>query len=412
MKASLLDEDILRTYTKQQKWQPFRVKQLFFEIYKNQNINFEEMTTLSREMRQDLEKEFSIIPFDVTNVLEDEDTTKIWLQTADGHIIEAVILYHWSNREDEEGSRKYKVESRKYEVESIKYEVESRKYEEDGSDILPSTSYLLPPTSDHPPSTNTKLNRITLCISSQVGCPMNCLFCVTGKLGFKRNLSAEEIIWQVLYANNYIKNKFGKKDDGALYSIRNVVFMWMGEPLLNYDNMKKAIELMLPQDRLSLSRRHITISTAWIIPGIRKLIEDNIPVKLAISLHAPNQELRNQLMPIAAKYPLDELMQTIDDYVQATDNRIFYEYIMIKWITDKPELAKELAKLLRGRLAHVNLIAYNTNPAIDLEESSKSQMYKFKEILENEGITVTVRASMGREGKGACGQLGYDKLSV
>jgi len=104
----------------------------------------------------------------------------------------------------------------------------------------------------------------------------------------------------------------------------------MGEPLLNYDNMKKAIELMLPQDRLSLSRRHITISTAGIIPGIKKLIEDNIPVKLAISLHAPNQELRNQLMPIAAKYPLNELMKTIDEYVQATDNRIFYEYIMIK----------------------------------------------------------------------------------
>lgn len=239
---------------------------------------------------------------------------------------------------------------------------------------------------------------------------MNCLFCVTGKLGLKRNLTAEEIIWQVLYANNYIKNKFGKKDDGTLYGVRNVVFMWMGEPLLNYDNMKKSIELMLPQDRLSLSRRHITISTSGIIPWIKKLIEDNIPVKLAISLHAPNQELRNQLMPIAAKYPLDELMKTIDDYVKATDNRIFYEYIMIKWVTDKPELAKELAKLLRGRLAHVNLIAYNMNPAIDLEESSKTQMYKFKDILENEWITVTVRASMGREGKGACGQLGYDKI--
>ena len=115
-------------------------------------------------------------------------------------------------------------------------------------------------------------------------------------------------------------------------------------------------------------------------------------------------------MPIAKKYPLDELMKTIDEYVQATDNRIFYEYIMIKWITDKPELAHELAQLLSGRLAHVNLIAYNQNPAIDLEESSKAQMYKFKDILEAEWITVTVRASMGREGKGACGQLGYENI--
>ena len=361
MKPSIINEDIFQAYAKEQKLQPFRVKQVFYEIYKNQNIEFSEMTTLSKELRQDLDEKFCVIPFSVTNVLEDENTTKIWLQTTDGHLIEVVILYH---RQDE-------------------------KYVENDE---------------------AKLNRITLCISSQVGCPMNCLFCVTGKLGLQRNLTAEEIIWQVLYANNYIKNKFGKKDDGTLYGVRNVVFMWMGEPLLNYDNMKKAIELMLPQDRLSLSRRHITISTAGIIPGIKKLIEDNIPVKLAISLHAPNQELRNQLMPIAAKYPLNELMKTIDEYVQATDNRIFYEYIMIKWVTDKPELAKGFAQLVRWRLAHVNLIAYNMNPAIDLEESSKTQMYKFKDILENEGITVTVRASMGREGKGACGQLGDEKI--
>lgn len=391
MNPSILNEDIFQIYAKEHKLQPFRVKQVFYEIYKNQNIEFSEMTTLSKDMRQDLEKEFSIIPFSVTNVLEDEDTTKIWLQTVDWHVIEAVILYHWDTHES--WNWKWKMENGEL---------------GDWDDNLPS-SILHSPLPDS--NKQNKLNRITICVSSQVGCPMNCLFCVTGKLGLKRNLTAEEIIWQVLYANNYIKNKFWKKDDGTLYGVRNVVFMWMGEPLLNYDNMKKSIELMLPQDRLSLSRRHITISTAWIIPWIKKLIEDNIPVKLAISLHAPNQELRNQLMPIAAKYPLDELMETIDDYVQATDNRIFYEYIMIKWVTDKPELAKELAKLLRGRLAHVNLIAYNMNPAIDLEESSKSQMYKFKDILEHEWITVTVRASMGREGKGACGQLGYDKVN-
>lgn len=388
MNPSILSEDSFQAYAKEHKLQPFRVKQVFYEIYKNQNIEFSEMTTLSKELRQDLDEKFCVIPFSVTNVLEDENTTKIWLQTTDGHLIEVVILYHWDTHELHEGNK-------------------GAKENKGWKDFLSNHSDL---SSLSNPNEN-KLNRITLCISSQVGCPMNCLFCVTGKLGLKRNLTVEEIIWQVLYANNYIKNKFGKKDDGTLYGVRNVVFMWMGEPLLNYDNMKKAIELMLPQERLSLSRRHITISTAGIIPGIRKLIEDNIPVKLAISLHAPNQELRNQLMPIAKKYPLDELMKTIDDYVQATDNRIFYEYIMIKWVTDKPELAKELAKLLRWRLAHVNLIAYNMNPAIDLEESSKTQMYKFKEILENEWITVTVRASMGREGKGACGQLGYEKVN-
>ena len=242
-----------------------------------------------------------------------------------------------------------------------------------------------------------KINRITLCISSQVGCPMNCLFCVTGKLGFKRNLTRDEMISQVLFANHYIKQKFGKQEDGTLFSIRNIVFMGMGEPLLNYENVKKSIEIMLRQEAgFSLSKRHVTISTAGIIPGIRQLVKDEIPVKLAISLHAPNQELRNRLMPIAQKYPLDELMKAMSEYVNASDNRIFYEYIMIKDITDKPELAKQLVTLLKKKLAHINLIPYNTNPAIDLVESDGKTIQAFKKTLDDGGLTVTVRVSMGR----------------
>jgi 23S rRNA (adenine2503-C2)-methyltransferase len=234
------------------------------------------------------------------------------------------------------------------------------------------------------------LNRITLCVSSQIGCPINCVFCVTGKLGIKRDLTREEIISQLLFANNLIKKKFGKKDDQTLRAVRNVVFMGMGEPLLNYQNVKKSIEIMLAQaGGLSLGKRHITISTAGIIPGIEQLIKDDIPVKLAISLHAPNQKLREELMPIAKVYTLDKLMKTIDDYVKVSDNRIFYEYIMIKNKTDKPELATQLADLLHGRpvrhggLAHVNLIPYNMNPAIKLEESDEKTIRAFKEILEN-----------------------------
>jgi 23S rRNA (adenine2503-C2)-methyltransferase len=152
---------------------------------------------------------------------------------------------------------------------------------------------------------------------------------------------------------------------------------------------------MLRQEAgFSLSKRHITISTAGIIPGIQKLISDDIPVKLAISLHSPNQELRNKLMPIAKAYPLDELMKVIDKYVKKSDNRIFYEYIMIKDMTDKPELAKQLVVLLKNKLAHVNLIPYNTNPAIDLKESDEATMEKFKKILEDGKITVTIRDSM------------------
>ncbi len=219
------------------------------------------------------------------------------------------------------------------------------------------------------------------------------------------------MISQVLYANNYIKKKFGKQEDWSLYAVRNIVFMGMGEPLLNYDNVKKAIEIMLRQEAgFSLSRRHITISTAWIIPWIKKLIEDEIPVKLAISLHAPNQELRDKLMPIAKAYPLNELDKAISEYVRATDNRIFYEYIMIKDVTDKPELAKQLVSLLKNKLAHVNLIPYNTNPAINFKESDYATMENFKKILEAGKITVTIRDSMWRKTKWACGQLGYEKL--
>lgn len=363
IKTSILDAAKLQTFTKERKLQLFRVKQIHQEIFKNQNIDFADMTTLSKDLRDDLDKEFSVVTLKVDKILEDENTTKIWFQTHDGFMIEAVIIYHRQNEKYNQNDEK-------------------------------------------------KLNRITLCISSQVGCPMWCVFCVTGKLGFKRNLTRDEMISQVLFANNHIKKKFGKQEDGTLFGVRNVVFMGMGEPLLNYENVKKTIEIMLRQEAgLSLSKRHITISTAGIIPWIKQLIKDEIPVKLAISLHAPNQILRDKLMPIAKSYPLEALEKVLREYVRASDNRIFYEYIMIKNMTDKPELAKELVTLLKGKLAHINLIPYNNNPAINLVESDAKAIQDFKKILEIWGLTVTVRDSMGRKMKWACGQLGYEKLT-
>ena len=357
----LFDDDAVAAYAKENKIQPFRVKQIFHEIYKNQNTKREDMTTLSKDLKQNLQSNFRLLSLEVDKLLEDKQTTKIAFKTHDGHIIETVIIYHRQ-------------------------------------------------PAKHVKDNKPKINRITLCISSQVGCPVNCLFCVTGKLGLSRNLTRDEIVSQILYANTYIKEKFGKKEDNTWQAVRNVVFMGMGEPLLNYDAMKHSIQVMLQQDRLSLSKRHITISTSGIIPGIRKMISDMIDVKLAISLHAPNQSLREKLMPIAKKYPLPQLMSAIDDYVKASNNRIFYEYIMIKDQTDNPELARELAYLLRGRLAHVNLIPYNTNPAIALKESDMMTIRAFQVILEKAGITVTVRDSMGRSVKSACGQLGFEKI--
>ena len=391
IKTSILDAWALQAFTKERKLQPFRVKQIQQEIFKNQNIDFSDMTTLSKDLREDLDQHFSVVTLKVDKILEDETSTKIWFQTHDWFMIEAVILYH--RHKDSQKPIKSKV------------------HKADFIDVKELTDFM-DDDENRKISWKKDLSRITLCISSQVGCPVNCTFCVTGKLGFKRNLTRDEMISQVLFVNNYIKKKFGKQEDGSLYSVRNIVFMWMGEPLLNYDNVKKAIEIMLRQEAgFSLSRRHITISTAGIIPWIKQLVKDEIPVKLAISLHAPNQELRNQLMPIAKAYPLNELNKAISEYVNATDNRIFYEYIMIKDVTDKPELAKQLVDFLKRKLAHVNLIPYNTNPAIDYIESDSAAIQKFKKILEDGGITVTVRDSLGRKMKGACGQLGYEKLT-
>jgi len=364
-KPILFDQVAINDYAKKNKIQPFRVKQIFYEIFKNQNIKLDEITTLSKDLRSDLEKHFDILSLEINEILEDSQTTKIWFKTHDGHIIEAVIIYHRSK-------------------------------------------YPKPLTKDYWLLTN--LNRITLCISSQIGCPLNCLFCVTGKMWIKRNLTRDEIISQILVANNIVKNKFWKKEDWTLRAVRNVVFMWMWEPLLNYDEVKKSIEIMLAQDRLSLSRRHVTISTAGIIDGIKKLIKDKIEVKLAISLHCADQEIREKLMPIAKTQKLNDLMKVIDEYVKATDNRIFYEYIMIKDITDKPELANKLANLLKNRLAHVNLIAYNKNPMINLQESSIKTIREFQDILEKKWITVTIRDSMWRSVKSSCWQLGYEAV--
>ena len=355
-KISIFDTAWVKEHLTQNKLQPFRLKQINQEIYKNSVMNFEDMTTLSKDLRQNLTQNIQIDFLTVDKVLENEETTKIAFKTHDDLIIETVLMYHWNKH------------------------------------------------------TDWKLNRVTICISSQVGCPVGCTFCVTWKLGLKRNLTADEMIYQLLWANNYLKNKLGKKEDWSDWKVRNVVFMGMWEPLLNYNHLKTTIVAMLDQEKFSLSKRHVTISTSWIIPWIKKLIEDNIPVGLAISLHSPNQILRQHLIPIGEHYNLEKLMAVLEDYIQASWNRIFYEYIMIKDVTDKNELAHELWELLKNQLCHINLIPYNENPAIDYQQSSNNQIRRFQAILEEYGCTVTVRDTLGRKVKWACWQLWYEKL--
>lgn len=374
----LFDKEALSKYLQEHNLPSYRYKQIMQAIFRDQQIDIEEMTTLPKELKTQLEADFGLNTFTTEMISDSDETTKFLFKLPDGNVIETVLMYHRHEKETTTDTRK-----------------------------------ILRSRTDHKISDETHtLNRITICVSTQVGCAVGCIFCVTGKLGFKKNLSREEIVLQLLVGNQFIKEKFGKKADGTRNRIRNVVFMGMGEPLLNYENMKTSIEYMLDQDALGLSKRHITISTSWVASYIDKLVQDGIDVRLALSLHAPNQELRQKLIPmIAKKRPIDDLMQSVDAYEAATGNRIFYEYIMIKGMTDTAEIAHQLGKLLQVRNAHVNLIPYNENPAMpDLITSEFDTILAFKKIVETYGVTVTVRDTLGRNVKGACGQLGYEKL--
>ena len=240
-----------------------------------------------------------------------------------------------------------------------------------------------------------KDNRHTVCVSCQVGCSLACSFCATGRMGFKRNLTAGEILEQVLFFARFLKNKNEK--------VTNVVFMGMGEPFLNYENVLAAIRLLNDKDGFNLGARHISISTAGITEGIKKLSEEKIQVNLAISLHAANGKLRRKIMPVDKKYPLAKVLAAVDDYVKITHRRVMFEYLLIKGVNDAEQDARELARLMKRPLCFVNLISYN--PTGDFIPSPTLAVKKFREILEKAGITVTERFRFGRDIKAACGQL-------
>ncbi|MBI5046052.1 MAG: 23S rRNA (adenine(2503)-C(2))-methyltransferase RlmN [Candidatus Niyogibacteria bacterium] len=243
-----------------------------------------------------------------------------------------------------------------------------------------------------------KNKRNTVCVSSQVGCPLGCRFCATGAMGFRRDLSASEIVDQVLFFARFLQKRGEQK-------ITNVVFMGMGEPFLNYDNVVAAIKILNDKDGLSIGARKISVSTSGVIEGIKKLANEKFQVNLAISLHAPDDDLRSQLMPINRKYPLKEVLRAVDDYIRKTSRQVMFEYILLKGINDSEEDAKKLARLMRRSLYFVNLIAYNVVDGKNMEPSSAQAIKKFKNILEKAGVVVSERYRFGRDIKAACGQL-------
>ena len=240
--------------------------------------------------------------------------------------------------------------------------------------------------------------RLTVCVSSQVGCPMACDFCATGKGGFLRNLETHEIVDQVLT----VQEDFGER-------VSNIVFMGMGEPLLNAPNVVKAVR-SLNQD-IGIGQRSITVSTVGIPGQIRRLGEEHLQVTLAVSLHASNQQLRETLIPSARKYPFEELIDECYDYVRTTGRRVSFEYILLAGLNDLPHHAAELAAMVGGFQSHVNLIPYNPISEVDYQRPSDRQIQAFVDELKKRHVAVSVRYSRGLEKDAACGQLRAQKLA-
>lgn len=242
--------------------------------------------------------------------------------------------------------------------------------------------------------------RGTLCVSTQAGCALDCAFCSTGKQGFNRNLSVSEIIGQLWWANRSI----GRDVDGG-WPISNVVLMGMGEPLLNYDNTVSALHLMLDDNTYGLSRRRVTVSTSGIIPAMDRLSKD-CPVALAVSLHAPDDALRNTLVPINQKYPLRNLMAACSRYLErAPRDFITFEYVMLEGVNDSPQQARELARLVHGVPCKFNLIPFNPFPKAPYKRPASEAVRRFRDILMQAGFVTTTRKTRGKEIAAACGQL-------
>ncbi len=240
----------------------------------------------------------------------------------------------------------------------------------------------------------------TLCLSTQVGCAMGCRFCTTGGMGFTRNLDSSEILSQVLLSRTFLHER------GIELALRNVVYMGMGEPLLNLDNVLHSLRVMTDPGGLSFSTRRITVSTVGIPAGLPRLGESGLAA-LAVSLHAPNQELRASLMPKAAKVPLNDLMTALDAYPLKPRQRITYEYIMLKDVNDSLKHARQLVALLGQRKAKVNLIAYNPGPEAvsEFSPSPMERIEEFEQYLRDKRMTVILRKSKGQDILAACGQL-------
>ena len=311
---------------------PANAKIVFKAVYRDKITSFGQIETLSKPVKDKLENDFEFGKISLVTKLESEDTCKYLFKLSDGCTVETVLMKH-----------------------------------DYGNGV---------------------------CVSTQVGCNMDCVFCESGKLKKVRNLKPCEIVGQLWYIINELK-----------IPVSHVVLMGIGEPFDNYDNVIDFIDIITDQLGMAIAARHVTVSTSGIAPKIKEYAKREVVNSLAISLHAPNNELRNKLMPINKAYPIEELIDAVRVYVENGNKKVTFAYIMLKDINDSDECAHHLAKLLEGIHCYVNLIPYNKTRSTDFEPSTKERIAGFFDILKKYNLNVTVRREFGGDMNAACGQL-------
>jgi len=325
----------------------YRARQIWEWVYKHYAVSFGEMANLPKTLREKLAGEWVISPLEsATRILsQDGDTQKVLFRLADGQTIETVLMLYDKRR--------------------------------------------------------------TLCISSQAGCAMGCTFCATAQGGLARNLTSGEIVAQVLHFARYLAKADAEPpmDVERPTAVTNVVLMGMGEPMHNYRNVWTALRLLTDADAFGLGARHITLSTVGLIPMIDRMADEGLQIALAVSLHAPNDELRSSLVPLNSRYPVADLLAAVRRYIDKTHRRVTFEYALMAGINDSPALAEELAEKLSPLLCHVNVIPLNPIPDSPFQPTSDADTLRFVEILRAGGVPATVRLRRGIEINAGCGQL-------
>lgn len=317
----------------------FRAGQVFHWLYVEKVKSFDEMTNLSLELREKLKENYTMCNYEILRKQESTDGTKKYLfDILDGNAIETVLMQYHHGK--------------------------------------------------------------TVCVSTQVGCKMGCKFCASTGIKFVRNLSAGEIVEQILAV---------EQDIGE--NISNIVYMGIGEPLDNYENVIKSIRIMNNQKGLNIGARHISVSTSGLVPKIYDLAKENIPCTLSISLHATTDEKRSSMMPVNNAYNIEQLLKACKDYIKATNRRISFEYALAKDNNDNLDDAKRLVKLLKGMLCHVNLIPINKIDNGKYVKSTNENIIKFRDYLNDNGIVATIRRELGSDIDAACGQLRRKNLN-